>query len=90
MEDPTIDKLIKARNLQWLDHMERMGEGKIPRIIAPKMSQYKKGRGRPEKLMTKGSDGRRKEEEYKRKESQIKNRKEWKRMDLKGLYKTHI
>ena len=48
-QKPQMDSIIKARRLQWLDHMERVIEERTVRRIAWKTPGYKKNRGRPRK-----------------------------------------
>lgn len=77
-KEPTIDKIIKARRLQWLGHIERMEEGRIPKTIAYRRPTYKKKRGRPRKRWYEAVKADLEEKNIREWKIKSKNRKEWK------------
>jgi hypothetical protein len=71
----TIIKEIEQNQLTWYDHVQRMAEGRLPKIALQWMSKQKRARGRPKKNWTKGIRKARNERNLN--ESQWEDRKEW-------------
>jgi Reverse transcriptase (RNA-dependent DNA polymerase) len=77
---PTIDMYIKARRLQWLGHIERMEDDRIPRRIAWKTPMHKRKKGRPRKRWREEVMADLREKGIQNWKAKAKNRKEWKRI----------
>jgi len=48
LEEPII-KEIEQNQLTWYDHVQRMAEGRLPKIALKWMPKQKRARGRPKK-----------------------------------------
>ena len=48
LEETTI-KEIKQKQLTWYGHVQRMAEGRLPKIILKWLTKQKRARGRPKK-----------------------------------------
>jgi hypothetical protein len=53
LEDPII-KEIEQNQLAWFGHVQRMAEGRLPKISSKWMPKQKRARGRPKKSWVEG------------------------------------
>jgi hypothetical protein len=47
--EETIVKEIEQKQLTWYDHVQRMAEGRLPKIALKSIPKQKRARGRPKK-----------------------------------------
>jgi hypothetical protein len=52
--EETIIKEIQQNQLTWYSHVQRMAEGRLPRIALQWMPKQKRARGRPKKNWMEG------------------------------------
>jgi len=52
--EETIIKEIEQNQLTWYSHVQRMAEGRLPKIVLKRMPKQKRARGRPKKNWTEG------------------------------------
>ena len=53
--EETIIKEIEQNQLTWYGHVQRMAEGRLPKIALKLMPKQKKARGRPKKNWMEGT-----------------------------------
>jgi len=73
--EETIIKEIEQNQLTWCGHVQRMAEGRLPKITLKWMPKQKKARGRPKKNWMEGI--RKAIHERNLNEGQWKDRKQW-------------
>jgi len=73
--EETIVKEIERNQLTWYGHVQRMAEGRLPRIALKWMPKQKKARGRPKKNWIEGI--RKAMHERNLNESQWEDRNQW-------------
>jgi len=73
--EETIIKEIEQNQLTWYGHVQRMAEGKLPKIALKSMSKQNKARGRPKKNRMEGK--KRAMNERNLNEGQWEDRKQW-------------
>ena len=55
--EETIINEIEHNQLTWYGHVQRMAEGRLPKIALKWMSKQKRARGRPNKLDARYKEG---------------------------------
>ena len=73
--EETIVKEIEQNQLTWYGHVQRMAEGRLPKIALKWMPKQKRARGRPKKNWMEGT--RKAMNERNLTESQWEDRKQW-------------
>jgi hypothetical protein len=73
--EETIIKETEQNQLTWYGHVQRMTEGKLPKIALKWIPKQKRARGRPKKNWMEGI--RKAMNERNLNESQLKDRKQW-------------
>jgi hypothetical protein len=73
--EETIIKEIKQNQLTWYGHVQRMAEGRLPKIALKWMAKQRRARGRPKKKWMEGI--KKAMHERNLNEGQRKDRKQW-------------